>query len=110
MGEPVLSRCQSTHRLNDEQLARSRKNLQVVLNALMSKGQVHVAEAIGVHESTVSKMKDGELERVAQMLAAMGLQVVPESSRHYAPDEIAALRTLARKGLDAFGGALSSSD
>ena len=36
-----------------------------------------VAKALGVDEATVSRLKDGELQRIAKLLAAAGLKVVP---------------------------------
>lgn len=76
---------------------RARKNLQSILQALATVGQASVAEAIGVSESTVSRMKDGELERLAQLLAALGLKVVPEAVKCYEPAFIESIFQLAKQ-------------
>ncbi len=99
MNDTVLSRSSITPQLSDEQAERSRKNLTAILTGLSREGQVHVANAIGVHESTVSKLKDENFERLSQILAVTGLKVVPVEMRCYPPDEIEALLVLARKRL-----------
>lgn len=63
--------------LSQDEIERSRKNFAAILKGFSSVGQVHVAKAIGKHESTISKMiSDGDLERFAQILAKIGLKVV----------------------------------
>ena len=101
MTDTVLARSVSILALSDDQAARARKNLSAILNGLGRVGQVHVAEAVGVHESTISKMKEADLERFAQILSVVGLQVVDCSLRIYPQDEIEALLVLARKRLSA---------
>lgn len=76
---------------------RSRKNLTVILKALSVKGQAVAADCMGVSESTVSRMKDGELEKLSGLLAAIGLKVVPTNMHCYPEAEIEALRILARR-------------
>ncbi len=79
---------------------RSRKNLTAVLRGLATVGQAKAADLLGVHESTVSRMKDGDLEKLCALLAACGLKVVPEAMQLFEPERIEALRVLARIGLD----------
>jgi len=105
MTDTALSRGAGLPRLSVDQLERSRKFHGLILNGLAREGQVHVADAIGVHESTVSKWKDGDLERFAQILAVVGLKVVPASQRCYDAAEIDALLVLARQRLVTIGGA-----
>lgn len=76
---------------------RARKNHTAMLKALCTAGQSAVAGAIGVHESTVSRWKDGELEKLSMFLSAVGLKVVPVNMHCYPPDEIEALKVLARR-------------
>lgn len=59
-------------------------------------GQARVAEAIGVSESTVSRMKDADIERTAKMLAVLGLKCVPATVRCFDPGQINAILTLAK--------------
>lgn len=78
----------------------ARKNETMILRALADVKQAAVADAIGVSEATVSRFKDGELERYARLLAAIGLKCVPLSMRCFKQDEIEALLTLAKKQLE----------
>lgn len=79
---------------------RARKSEALVLQRLASIGQVAVAKGLGVNESTVSRMKDGEISRYSQMLAVLGLKVVPVEVRCFDPDEVGALLFHARKRLE----------
>jgi len=84
--------------LSAQQESRSRKNLSVMLKALCTAGQGAAASAIGVHESTVSRMKGGEISQMWQMcklLAAIGLKVVPVDSQCFSAEHVEALRVLA---------------
>ena len=57
---------------------RARKTVQLVLQRLQEPGTgVAVAAAMGVSESTVSRIKTERLEEVALFLAHLGLKVVP---------------------------------
>lgn len=59
--------------LNPERDARAREFESLILNRLLSVGQKTVADAIGVSESTVSRWKEGEIERWCKVLALLGL-------------------------------------
>lgn len=79
---------------------RSRENTTAILRALANTSQRHIADVIGVHESTVSKMvTDGSIEKTAHFLAAAGLRLVPASARMYDPEYIKSLQTLAARCL-----------
>ena len=57
---------------------RSRKAVKAVLQALAEPGrQVAIAAAMGVSESTISRLKNDHLESFALLLAHAGLKVVP---------------------------------
>jgi hypothetical protein len=62
-------------------IERSRKNEQVILQALAATGQGELAKAMGVHESTVSRFKEGGITQFAAALAHLGLKVVPHWPR-----------------------------
>lgn len=80
---------------------RSRKNESTILQGLQSAGQVHVAAAMGVSESTVSRMKsEGEIRRIGTLLAACGLKAVPKDYRCAKPEVIDAYLTIARAALN----------
>ncbi|MDY1587013.1 CII family transcriptional regulator [Pseudomonas paraeruginosa] len=87
--------------LNPERDARAREFESLVLNRLLSVGQKTVADAIGVSESTVSRWKEGEIERWCKVLALLDLQVVPMSAQCHPSEYIQALKTLAELGLQA---------
>lgn len=73
----------------------------MVLQRLVSVGQKTVADAIGLSESTVSRWKEGEIERWAKLFALLGLQVVPVSAVVVNAEYLRSLETLAELGLKA---------
>ncbi len=79
---------------------RARKNEQALLRAVASVGQKTIAEALGVSEATVSRMKDGEFERFSRLAARCGLKLVPVEMKCYRPESIAAILTLAQERMD----------
>jgi len=76
---------------------RARKNEKVILSALAETGQVVAASCMGVNESTISRMKNGDIEHASKLLAACGLKVIPIKYHCYPEEEIEALRILARR-------------
>ena len=88
----------STSSQNSEALSRQYESM--LLNSLAAVGQVNVANALNVDQSTISKWKGSEyFKDVAALLAALNLKPVPTSHQVEDPIEIDALRTLARKYL-----------
>lgn len=79
----------------------SRRNHTTLLKALASVSQVRVAESSGISETTLSRMKDGELERFCSIAAACNLVLQPRTFRAVDPDRLRALEVLARCALDA---------
>ena len=61
---------------------------------------MRVAELMGTHESTVSRLKDGEIDRIGALLAACGLKVAPEGAALFEQATVRALQTLARIGVE----------
>jgi hypothetical protein len=80
-------------------IERARKNEQVVLQALAAAGQSELAKSMGVHESTISRLKDGGIAQFAGVLAHLGLKVVPVGMQCFQPDYVDALKTLAELGI-----------
>ena len=78
------------------------KNQQLILHALAQAHQNVVANKVGVHESTISRMKEkgGLIETAAYLIAALDLKVVAVEERTYRPDLIQALHTLAALALE----------
>ncbi|AWE72781.1 bacteriophage CII family protein [Pseudomonas aeruginosa] len=87
--------------LNAERDARAREFESLILNRLLSVGQKTVADTIGVSESTVSRWKEGEIERWCKVLAHLVLQLVPEQAVVVNADYLRSLETLAELGLRA---------
>lgn len=78
---------------------RSRKNGSAILQRLVSVGQSEVARELNLSESTVSRMKGGEIDQMAKMLAVLGLKTVPIEMKCFNPKDIDALLTLAKSKL-----------
>ncbi|WP_431482253.1 CII family transcriptional regulator [Pseudomonas solani] len=87
--------------LSPDMDARAREFESVFLQRLVSVGQKTVADAIGVSESTVSRWKEGEIERWCKVVAHLGLQLVPDSAVLVNAEYLRSLETLAELGLKA---------
>ena len=70
------------------------------MQALAATGQTEVAQALGVSESTVSRMKDKDLIELSKLLALCKLKVVPQHFECEAPEELASLRWFARRYME----------
>lgn len=86
--------------LSPEQTERSRKNHSVILNGLSRIGQVHVAQAIGVSESAISKMKESDFFKFSQILASCDLKVVPSDYQCVDPEFMEAMVTISKRALN----------
>lgn len=78
------------------------KNQAALLHALAGLGLKRVADVLGVHESTVSRMKNegAEIEAFSKLAAALGLKLVGADEKTYSPDVLVALHTMAKLGFD----------
>lgn len=76
--------------------ARARKCLQALLQALESKGQDNVAAEVGLHESTISRLKS-QFDPLCAVIDTVGLKIVPQTLRCYEPKQIESLLFLARQ-------------
>lgn len=72
----------------------SRKIERTILHALAERGQAHAAAVMGVSESSVSRMKDGQIEAPSRLLAVIGLKVVPSQYKCLDPIKAQAMVTL----------------
>ncbi len=91
----------TANQLSPDLDTRARDFEALLLSRLLSVGQRAVADAIGVSESTVSRWKEGEIERWCKVLAHLGLQLVPEQAVVVNADYLRSLETLAELGLRA---------
>jgi predicted XRE-type DNA-binding protein len=80
--------------LSNSMAERSRKIERVILHAIADKGQAAIADGIGTSESTVSRLKDGQIETLSKVLAACGLKVVPSEYKCIDPQKAQAMVTL----------------
>jgi hypothetical protein len=78
----------------------ARKSLAAILQALASAGQKPVADALGVSEATVSRMKGEWLENFTALLGALNLKVIPAEHKCYAPEYIDHLHYFAKRGME----------
>jgi len=70
--------------------------VKTVFQRLAAVGQDEVAKALGLSDSTVSRMKD-EVPRFAGMLERLGLKVVPVEMQCYDEKTIASILVLANQ-------------
>ena len=87
--------------LNLDAEARAREFEALILQRLVSVGQKTLADANSVNESTVSRWKEGDIERWCKVLALLGLQVAPGTAMVVKDDYLRSLQTLAELGLAA---------
>ena len=80
--------------LSIESTASARKIEQQVLRKLSETSQVAVAKALNTSESTVSRLKDGQIHVVAQLLAVLGFKLVPKDFQVVNPERAQAMYTL----------------
>lgn len=79
---------------------RARKMACTVLQRLQEPGrQVSIATAMGVSESTVSRLKNEHLEPLCELLAHAGLKIVPVEVKCFPAEKVDALLTLAKAHL-----------
>ncbi|WP_341959222.1 CII family transcriptional regulator [Pseudomonas sp. RC10] len=91
----------TTPSLSPEVDARAREFEALVLSRLLSAGQKVVADAIGLSESTVSRWKEGDIERWCKVLALLGIQLVPQTAVVVNASYLHSVETLAELGLKA---------
>lgn len=83
--------------LSAEARETARKGLALALQRLSAVGQNAVAEALGVSEATVSRLKNDALEQVVLALAVSGIKLVPGEVRCYLPTTIEPFLALAKQ-------------
>ena len=77
-----------------------KRNMSTILKAMAHVSQAKVAELIGVSGTTISRMKEDDLERLASILAACNLVAMPRSFKSVDPDRLRALTILAKDALE----------
>jgi hypothetical protein len=91
----------SIERVSPEVAAASRKNVAAILRAIALVGQAVMADRLEVHGASITRMKEpgSDVERMALILAAAGIELPSATQRVYPVDVVEALRTLASTNL-----------
>lgn len=90
--------------LSEQQQETARKSHRLFLRGLRAIGQLRAAEISHVSEGTYSKwISEGRIESFSEVLAAMGLKLVPTSSRCFNPKEIETILWQAQQYLARIG-------
>jgi hypothetical protein len=70
------------------------------MQALASVGNAPVAFAVGCDEATISRMKPEKFEQFCQILAVLGLKVVPNNMRCFDVRDIEAILYQAKRWME----------
>ncbi|NWA03741.1 CII family transcriptional regulator [Pseudomonas gingeri] len=89
-----------TSPLSQEQTVRARKNYSVLMQHLASVGNAPVALAVGCDEATISRMKPEKFEQFCQILAVLGLKIVPTNMRCFDVRDIEAILYQAKRWME----------
>lgn len=81
----------------------ARKIETLLRNSLAEIGQARVSDKMGVSESTVSRMKDSEIERMGLFIASLGLRLVGADHKVLSASDLQVLKHLAARGLPHVG-------
>ena len=78
---------------------RARK-IETLIRNRMNGNQHQIATALGLSESSISRLKESQIAQFSLLLAHLGIKAVPVEMHVYDEDEINALLTIARKRLE----------
>lgn len=85
-------------------LRESARKIETLLrNVLADVGQATVADKMGVSESTVSRMKTDDIERISLFVVSLDLRIVASDQRIISASDLQALKQLAARGLPHVG-------
>ena len=83
----------------------ARKIETTLRNQLAEMGQARVADKMNVSESTISRMKDADIEKFALFIAAINCNIVGKDQRVVSASDLQVLKHLAARGLPHVGAA-----
>lgn len=88
-------------KLSPEQSAWSRNMQSQILQSIEAVGQGVVANCVGVDASTITRWKEdkGRIESICDLMAVLGLKVVPMDMQCYNPAKVEILWALAKDNL-----------
>lgn len=78
---------------------RARKMESLIRRQVMSCGQAELARRTARDESKISRLMNGDLELITQILTLAGLKVVPRTVKCYDPEYIESIFKLAQIGM-----------
>lgn len=107
---PTFEGCEMNDRVSDSIRTRAQKGHTVLLRSLASVSQKRAAELIGCSETTMNSIKADQLERIAALVSALGLKLVPVTDQTFDESYISALKTLAAIGLGSQQSQLNEGD
>lgn len=90
----------STEQLSQEQVVRARKNYSVLMQRLASIGNAPVAVAVGCDEATISRMKPEKFQQFADILAVLGLKIVPKEMKCFHERDIETILHQAKRYME----------
>jgi hypothetical protein len=84
----------SMERVSPEVAHLARKNVGAILRALAAIGQTAAADNLEVHSASITRMKEpnSDIERVALILAAVGIELPGVDQRIYPVNLVESLR------------------
>jgi len=93
------------HALSDEHREIARENHRILLQRLADKGQNVVANAVGITESKMSRIKDttegkGDLELFASLAAVMGIKLTDKNDVYCDRRTAEAMATMLRTSVN----------
>ena len=81
---------------SSQEHAENTRNIEAaLLRALAETGQSRVARTMGLDDATVSKMKGGEIMKMAGFLAALGMKPVKNTELTVERDDFMAMKRFA---------------
>jgi hypothetical protein len=94
----------STHQLSPKQVAMARKSLHFILQGVTSVGNGPISIAVGCDEATICRMRPEKFEQFAQILAFLGLKIVPSEMRCFNEKDVAAYMHMASRYMEFING------
>lgn len=85
---------------SSEAVATARNTQAALLQRVRDITQTEAARQLGVDKSTINRLVNAHAEQLLALLVVAGFQVVDARARFIRPEELEALRLLARHGLD----------
>ncbi len=86
--------------VNGGRSERGRNIESLLFHAASRAGYTHIAAELRISDPTMSRLMSEHLSKFADMVAFLGLKLVPVSSKCFKPGEVEALQMFAKRGID----------